>query len=64
MDPFLGSGTTVVVAEQLNRKWFGCDISTEYIQWAVNRVEKVKRKIIEQWIAYDSENLKRRTSIR
>lgn len=30
LDPFLGSGTTAVVAEQLGRKWKGCDISMEY----------------------------------
>jgi site-specific DNA-methyltransferase (adenine-specific) len=25
VDPFLGSSTTAVVAEQLGRKWLGCD---------------------------------------
>ncbi|MDD1433237.1 site-specific DNA-methyltransferase [Dolichospermum sp. ST_sed3] len=25
IDPFSGSGTTIVVAEQLNRRWMGCD---------------------------------------
>ena len=63
-DPFLGSGTSVVVAEQLDRKWLGCDISTEYIQWGVGRIETVKRKTTEQWIEFDDQNLRRRNSIR
>lgn len=29
-DPFIGSGTTGEVAQQLGRQWIGCDISTEY----------------------------------
>jgi site-specific DNA-methyltransferase (adenine-specific) len=63
-DPFLGSGTTAVIAEQLDRKWLGCDISTEYVQWAAGRIENVKRKSIEQWIEFDDQNLRRRNKIR
>lgn len=63
-DPFLGSGTTAVCAEQLKRKWVGCDISTEYLDWAVNRIELVEGWPIERWKQYDFENLKRRNSIR
>ena len=29
VDPFLGSGTTAAVAEQLKRQWKGCDISAD-----------------------------------
>ena len=64
IDPFLGSGTTVVVAEQLKRKWKGCDISLEYCEWAARRVELVEEWPIEKWIQYDFENTKRRQSIR
>lgn len=64
IDPFLGSGTTAVVAEQLNRKWKGCDNNLEYCQWATNRIELVRDWTIEQWIKYDMENDKRRKSIR
>ncbi len=32
IDPFLGSGTTAVVAEQLKRQWKGCDLSAEFCQ--------------------------------
>jgi len=30
-DPFLGSGTVAFVAKQLQRRWFGLDISFEYL---------------------------------
>jgi len=64
IDPFCGSGTTPVCAEQLQRKWMGCDLSPEYLDWAVNRIELVENWNIEKWIKYDFENLKRRNSIR
>lgn len=64
IDPFLGSGTTAVVAEQLGRQWKGCDISTQYCQWAVRRIELVEDWPVEKWIQYDLENARRRMSIR
>ncbi|MDQ1265385.1 MAG: hypothetical protein QG635_535, partial [Bacteroidota bacterium] len=64
LDPFCGSGTTPVCAEQLNRKWLACDISKEYLEWAAKRLELVENWQIEQWIKYDFENMKRRYSIR
>lgn len=64
IDPFLGSGTSVVVAEQLRRKWSGCDISTTYCEWAVERIKKVGPRTIEEWIEFDRKNEQRRKSIR
>jgi site-specific DNA-methyltransferase (adenine-specific) len=64
VDPFLGSGTTAVVAEQLKRKWKGCEINPEYCQWAARRIELVEEWPIEKWIQYDLENAGRRISIR
>ena len=64
IDPFLGSGTTAVVAEQLKRKWKGCDKSPEYCKWAAERIELVEDWPIEKWIQYDLENARRRKSIR
>ncbi len=64
VDPFLGSGTTAVVAEQLGRRWNGCDVSLEYCQWAAHRIELVEDWPIEKWIQYDLENAERRNSIR
>lgn len=64
LDPFCGSGTTPVCSEQLQRKWLACDISPEYLEWTVNRLEFVEDWPIEKWIEYDFLNLKRRNSIR
>lgn len=64
IDPFLGSGTTAVVAEQLGRRWQGCDISLEYCQWAARRIELVPEWSIEKWRAFDRENALRRRAIR
>jgi site-specific DNA-methyltransferase (adenine-specific) len=64
VDPFLGSGTTAVVAEQFNRKWRGCDLSAEYCQWAAERIEKVVPRSVAEWIEFDRQNADRRQSIR
>ncbi len=41
-DPFLGSGTTAVVAEKVNRHWCGIDINTQYLCWALKRIAIAK----------------------
>lgn len=64
LDPFTGSGTTLVVAKQLGRKWFGCDLDPKYNDWAIERLEKTDRKRKEEWMALDRANEKRRGSIR
>lgn len=64
VDPFSGSGTTIVVAEQLNRRWLGCDLSMEYNDWACKRIENVRRMTKDEWIAFDGKNVERRESIR
>jgi site-specific DNA-methyltransferase (adenine-specific) len=39
-DPFLGSGTTSVVARKLGRKYIGIDMNEEYCIWAEKRLDK------------------------
>jgi DNA modification methylase len=43
-DPFLGSGTTLIAAEQLNRKCYGMEISPQYCDVIVARWEKLTGK--------------------
>jgi len=64
LDPFSGSGTTAVVAEQLGRRWLACDCSKQYNEWAIRRLNCVIRKSIESWIQFDNETAQRRESIR
>lgn len=64
LDPFCGSGTTPVCAQQLKRKWKACDLSKEYLEWSSNRIELIEDWSIDHWIKYDFENQKRRNSIR
>lgn len=40
LDPFLGSGTTALAAQQLNRQYIGIEISPEYIEIAENRLKQ------------------------
>src|SRR4051812_1915290 len=39
LDPFAGSGTTLAVAKNLGRKWFGFELSEEYVRAAPERFE-------------------------
>ncbi len=64
VDPFSGSGTTIVVSEQLNRRWRGCDLSAQYNEWAINRIESVPSRSIDEWLALDRKTATRRESIR
>jgi len=43
-DPFLGSGTTLIAAEQLGRKCYGMEISPAYCDVIVNRLEALTGK--------------------
>jgi site-specific DNA-methyltransferase (adenine-specific) len=42
LDPFMGAGTVGLVAEQLDRDWLGIEISSEYRQLAMSRIEKAR----------------------
>ena len=41
LDPFVGSGTTMAVAQRLNRKGVGTDLSTEYLALASKRLGSI-----------------------
>lgn len=40
LDPFIGSGTTAVVAQNLNRNWLGIELNPEYTKLANERINK------------------------
>ena len=39
LDTFLGSGTTAIAAKNMNRKYLGCEISTEYYEKIIKLLE-------------------------
>jgi DNA modification methylase len=39
LDPFAGSGTTLVAAEILGRRWLGVELSENYTKVAQERVQ-------------------------
>lgn len=51
IDPYCGSGTTLVAAKLLNKKFIGIDTSTEYIEFAKKRLDNSpseKKKVQEE----------------
>jgi modification methylase len=44
LDPFMGSGTTAVVAMGLKRKYIGIELSPDYCKMAEERIERNKRQ--------------------
>lgn len=44
LDPFLGTGTTAVVAERLNRDWLGVELNRRYVELAKRRIAATRRR--------------------
>lgn len=44
LDPFAGSGTSLVAAQILGRKWIGIELSPNYIEVAQNRINSFIKK--------------------
>ena len=40
LDPFIGSGTTGLVAQSLGRRFLGIDINPDYCKLAMNRIRR------------------------
>ena len=39
VDPFVGTGTTCIVANKMKRRWIGIDISKNYLEFAEKRIK-------------------------
>ena len=65
LDPFIGSGTTAIVAEQLGMNWVGIEINEEYKELAMERIKhgdgyirkKVKSERMVKDIKYKCVNI-------
>ncbi len=47
LDPFLGSGTTALVAKRLKRNYIGIEIYDEYVKYAEDRLQKINEYTLE-----------------
>jgi site-specific DNA-methyltransferase (cytosine-N4-specific) len=47
LDPFFGSGTVGVVANELNRKYIGIELNPDYVQIATNRLRKFEMDVVK-----------------
>jgi len=45
LDPFIGSGTTAIACERLNRKWIGIEIEEKYCEIAAKRIENERKQL-------------------
>jgi site-specific DNA-methyltransferase (adenine-specific) len=57
LDPFMGSGTTAIVAERLGRDWLGIELKPEYVELATERI-RVERAKQEEVNKNDNEGRK------
>jgi DNA modification methylase len=48
LDPFVGSGTTLVSSFKLNRKSIGFEIHKDYIDMFEKRIKKVTKEVVQQ----------------
>jgi site-specific DNA-methyltransferase (cytosine-N4-specific) len=46
LDPFMGSGTTGVIARKLGRNFIGIDIKQEYVEIAKKRIGQVQTQTV------------------
>jgi site-specific DNA-methyltransferase (adenine-specific)/site-specific DNA-methyltransferase (cytosine-N4-specific) len=54
LDPFMGSGTTVIVARRMGRSSIGIDIVPEFVKMVKTKIELYKNTLFEKRDIYDS----------
>lgn len=55
LDPFAGSGTSLVAAETLDRQWIGIELSPDYCEVARKRVNSFVQEKRQQVMTFESE---------
>jgi site-specific DNA-methyltransferase (adenine-specific) len=64
LDPFMGSGTTVLVANRMKRHSIGIDIVPEYYEMVKEQVEPMKLFLLEPQVKYETTKSKRNHAVR
>ncbi len=64
LDPFMGSGTTLFVANRMKRNSIGIDIVPEYYSMVKKKLQPVELYLIEPKAKYEKVKSKRRISVR
>jgi len=54
LDPFLGSGTTVFVADKMNRKAVGIEILEEYYNIMQQKIQETEMMLFEESVKYET----------
>lgn len=64
LDPFMGSGTTLIVANRMLRNSIGIEIMQEYYQMVKDQLKPVELYLLEPEVKYGDLELKRRNKVR
>jgi len=64
LDPFMGSGTTLIVANRMKRNSIGIDNVHEYCEMAQGKLKPVELYLFEPKAKYEKAKPKRRSTIR
>ena len=64
LDPFMGSGTTLIVANRMRRNSIGIDIVPEYCEMVRNKLNHFEVFLFEPTVDYEKNKPKRRVIIR
>lgn len=55
LDPFMGSGTTGMVAKHLKRNYIGIELNKEYVEMAEKRIDGLPRGELTDWFYKNNE---------
>lgn len=64
LDPFMGSGTTIIVANRMNRNSIGIDIVPEYYELVKKQLMPVESNLFGTKVKYEKTETNRRIAIR
>lgn len=64
LDPFMGSGTTLIVANRMKRNSIGIDIVPEYCEMVKKQLQPVELYLLESKSVYETAKPKKRITIR